>query len=375
MHLAGKMAETLGKRLKASSSELSENLISNKNNLMAAGFLHDIAHGPFSHTVDFVMEEITGKNHQELARSIIEDKIDDSIEDSGDVNKKKVVQIIEGRHHLPFTHQIIDGPLDVDKLDYLLRDAHHVGLKYSFDLDQFLRTYTIVGDHSDIRKCDLGLEDSQEAIATAELFISIWKSMYEIVYYKQNSRIAEKMLEKAILIKRDEEQIRSSFTNVEAFLELEDDKLLAMLEKETGRTGELVKSIRREKLQNMISEQVLDATTFEIDTGFLNALGKKADKVADRLSLLLNEEFGQKDYALIVDIIRSKSPNEINIENLKSKKEEDGHLSNRSPLVNAIKPINRIKVYSDPSFGKKNTDKVQVALKRMIENKSDELIA
>ena len=51
------------------------------------------------------------------------------------VSISSVVDIIQGQHVHPFLHEIVDGPIDVDKLDYLLRDSHHVGLRYHFDLD------------------------------------------------------------------------------------------------------------------------------------------------------------------------------------------------------------------------------------------------
>lgn len=200
MHLAGKVADLLHTKLKRKNEEAADAIEGNRENLMAAGFLHDIGHGPFSHTVDFVLQQMTDKTHEQMTRLIIEKEIPQNIDSGGKVNKKSVLQILSKEHEFPFLCEIIDGPLDVDKLDYLLRDAYHVGYRYSFDLDHFLSNYEVLGDLQNLRNCGLGLGNSQEAVVTAEIFLVIWKSMYDIVYFKRNSRIAEKMLEKIILL-------------------------------------------------------------------------------------------------------------------------------------------------------------------------------
>jgi HD superfamily phosphohydrolase len=76
--LSGRLVDALMQKMHDCGAHVIErNLNDNRNNIMAAGFLHDIAHGPFSHCVDFAMEMITGKKHQELAEDIINNCIVD----------------------------------------------------------------------------------------------------------------------------------------------------------------------------------------------------------------------------------------------------------------------------------------------------------
>ena len=195
MHLAGKIVDILSE-LESNKGlpEIPENLQANKNNIMAAGFLHDIGHGPFSHVVDFVLNKYGDKSHENMAYEIIK-KLPE-LENHG-ITIGKVNDIIINKHDYPFTRQIVNGPIDADKLDYLLRDVYHVGLKYSLDFEHFIRNFRVLGkDRSNLKQCDLGLSCSPEAIVSAEIFVVIWKSMYELVYQIKNSRIAEKMMEK-----------------------------------------------------------------------------------------------------------------------------------------------------------------------------------
>jgi len=173
MHLAGVMARMLSEKMRNKGRQvIADNLLANENNVMAAGFFHDIAHGPFSHAVDFVMKKITGKTHEEMAEDIIKKTLPSEIEDWG-ITKNSVVQLIRAEHKHQFLGHIINRPLDADKLDYLLRDAYHVGLKYSFDLNYFLGSYTVIGEEQDLTRCILGLDPTPQAVVTAELFVVI----------------------------------------------------------------------------------------------------------------------------------------------------------------------------------------------------------
>ena len=243
MFLANKTTELLIEKMNAKRNKSIENCLkARKNELIAAGFLHDIAHGPFSHSVDFAMWQISGKTHEELAKDVILECLPQDLSNLVDI--QQVIKLIQDKHDYPFLSQIINGPIDIDKLDYLLRDAYHVGLKYSFDLDYFLNSYTILGDPENLCKCKLGIENTVQARATAELFLVLWKSMYDLVYHVEGSRIAEKMLEKAILLNKDDPTIKEQFSTAESFVKLTDDELLKSLSSLGGQTSELVGGIK-----------------------------------------------------------------------------------------------------------------------------------
>lgn len=94
-------------------------------------------------------------------------------------------------------------------------------------MDHFLNFYTIIGKPEKLPGCILGLEKNNEAIVTSQIFTLIWSGMYDLVYYSERSRIAEKMLEKATLYAYEKDQsINAYFSSIEEYVKLYDDMLL-----------------------------------------------------------------------------------------------------------------------------------------------------
>jgi len=368
MHLTGKIVDLLIQKMSAKSKQtLVECLKFNRAVLVTAGFLHDIAHGPFSHAVDFAMKKITGKSHQDLAEHIIANTLPKDFENWTD--KSQVIKLIRGKHAYPFLSQIINGPIDMDKLDYLLRDAYHVGLKYSFDLDYFLDSYTILGDESHLNNCKLGLENNPQATVTAELFLVIWKSMYDLVYHAQDSRIAEKMLEKAILLNKDNDKITEMFKDTGSFLELYDDVLLSRLRASGDKSAELINGIMTNRIYTCLLSTELDQEHFQMSPNFLASLGdEKDDETSDFLSEELNRKCGQSEYQYICDIVASKAPSEIPIDMKDEDTDEYVDLRKRSRIIGAIQSLRRLKIYVNPSLSNPPSQEViNSTIKEIIE--------
>src|SRR2546428_761078 len=118
MQLGRELVNMLSDELKkAGQPGKAANLAANLNTLMAAGFLHDIGHGPFSHAIDYPASKLLGSTHVDIGAEIITEEFQ-RLEAHG-VSISSVVDIIQGQHVHPFLHEIVDGPIDVDKLDYL----------------------------------------------------------------------------------------------------------------------------------------------------------------------------------------------------------------------------------------------------------------
>ncbi len=350
MHLAGKMGELLEKKGSGEASSVAQNLKDNRGELMAAGFLHDIGHGPFSHAVDFCLKIISGKRHEDVTGEIIDRDLG-LLENYG-ITSSAVKKIIVGDHPFPFVSDIVNGPLDVDKLDYLMRDAHNVGLRYSLDVDHFANSYTVLGDYTDLGKCQLGLDDSQEAIVTAEIFVLIWKSMYDLVYHIEQSRIAEKMLEKAILKGKDENgEIRDYFTDIAKFIELNDDGLLGLLEKSGPFPKEVVKGIREKKLYSKRLGLMLEQTRVTMSEKFLARLSGDESVLSEELCTRLSSELGVDPYQVIADIVKSRVPESIHLDEM-DKNGEPIELRAKSDIIPHIQQKSQLRVYAHASLAK-----------------------
>ncbi len=354
MHLTGRVVDKLC-QLETSNgrTDTAQTLSDNKNNLMAAGLLHDIGHGPFSHVLDYFLEEYCKIDHEKKGKEFIEEF--SWLEDRG-LNIKKIQQIIEGKHPLRFINDIITGPLDCDKLDYLLRDSYHVGLRYSFDLNYFINNYRILGENiSKLENCEVGLVDSIDSIKTAEIFILIWKNMYDLVYYVKDSRIAEKMLEKAIILKNESDKdFVNCFNESNHYIELDDEKLLNTLEKDENSSSQLVKSIRNNEIYIEVFNKNIKSIESYFDEGnctkFLNELDNNSNKVADKLSNILCDKSNSSKYYIICDFIKSRKPKSIHINGTYTNEEEPIELSTTSDIIRAIKEETTLKIYINNSL-------------------------
>jgi len=351
MHLAGRVVDLLyDYQQKHGNQDVAENLERNKANIMAAGFLHDIGHGPFSHVIDFILKRYSGKSHEDIGGELIT-KLD-VLEKEG-MSIKSIQKIITGEHDYPFISDIINGQLDVDKLDYLLRDAYHVGLKYSLDLNHFIKNYMILGvGKSPLKQCELGLKNSPQAIVTADMFIVIWKSMYDLVYHVENSRIAEKMLEKSLLIRcEDDKSYASRFNDTNKFIEIDDERLLDELRLGSDLSAKLANDIRENQLYGKIFETTLSTQTYKFSDEFATKFQDKPDELSDELSLSLCKIVKLEKYQIICDIIKSRSPKPIHIDQY-NESGEPVDLKSESDIIAAIKPEFKLKIYLDNSLKK-----------------------
>ncbi len=88
---------------------------------LSAALLHDVGHGPFSHTLEDVL--IEDFQHESMSRVLIEYL---NKQFSGRLDL--VLQIFDNTYDRPFFHQLISSQLDMDRLDYLRRDSFHTGV-------------------------------------------------------------------------------------------------------------------------------------------------------------------------------------------------------------------------------------------------------
>lgn len=97
--------------------------------LQIACLLHDLGHGPFSHT----SEEFFVFNHEDYTIKIIEDKdteVNKVLTHYGESIIEEVVSFIKKTHHNPVLNSILSGTIDVDRMDYLMRDSFFAGVSY-----------------------------------------------------------------------------------------------------------------------------------------------------------------------------------------------------------------------------------------------------
>jgi len=173
MHLA----QVLGRRLELSEEE--QRLVT------AAGLLHDVGHGPYSHATEPFLEECLGRGHQEIRELISEGETGEILEGLG-LDTEEVCAVAYGKHRLA---GIIHGDLDVDRMDYLQRDAHYTGVPYgTVDAQRLLHSILMTED---------GIVLSESGINAAESLLIARTLMRPAVYFHHVSRIGESMVRHA----------------------------------------------------------------------------------------------------------------------------------------------------------------------------------
>lgn len=162
---------------------------------LAAALLHDVGHGPFSHLFEEAMPG--GPRHETWTSRILLDP-DTEVHrvlvryDSG--LPERVAELVHGRHELGFLARAVSGTFDVDRCDYLLRDAYFTGVGYgSFDLDWLLRSLRLGVPKEPGQAPPLAI-DGPKGLPAIESFILARLFMFQQVYFHKTCRASEFLL-------------------------------------------------------------------------------------------------------------------------------------------------------------------------------------
>jgi HD superfamily phosphohydrolase len=364
MYLAGKLADLLIQKEETKGrTDLKKNLINNKKCLQAAGFFHDIGHGPFSHVIDFVMKTALKTDHEKMGVKIVKENFKDVLEEES-IPVDSVCKIITAKHKYPFLGDIINNSMDVDKVDYLIRDSYFVGLRYSFDLDHFLNQVTICGAGNTLEEYKLVLENTKEAKSSIQLFLLIWKTMYDLVYHVSASRTAEKMLEKAILeaLKIDK-GLGTKMSNAKEFITIDEYNLLDQVSKAGEFSKKLVEMIKKNNLYSELWSDELKEPNLSLNPRFMESL-RSVDNASEKITQELCKA-RPEPYTLICDIIRTKAPRNILVDKL----DKDGEpIQMESSIIEALKKEElTIKVYIEPILNKKKGKSLAKTIKKDVQ--------
>lgn len=141
--------------------------------------LHDIGHGPFSHTLEHAL--LKNINHEQLGMLFMQhmnSQLNNSLQEA--------IRIIKNEHPKAFLHQLVSSQLDMDRLDYLKRDSYYTGVSEGvIGTERLINMLNVADDH---------LVVEAKGIYSVEKFLVARRIMYWQVYLHKTVLSAEQLL-------------------------------------------------------------------------------------------------------------------------------------------------------------------------------------
>lgn len=170
MHLADEALSTLSRKGISFSAETWESVL-------LAALLHDIGHGPFSHSLEGLL---LPQSHEEIGEELLK-LLEPQVGDLSEVQA-----LWKGTHPMPFLSQLLASQIDVDRLDYLVRDSFFTGVQEGLVGTERL-IYTL-----QVAEGRLVIEEKGQT--SVEKFIVTRRFMYWQVYLHKGVLGAEQLL-------------------------------------------------------------------------------------------------------------------------------------------------------------------------------------
>jgi HD superfamily phosphohydrolase len=250
LHVADRLAQALG--IRPGDDEL--------QNVRLAALVHDIGHGPFSHVSESVLRspsqlgKATETLHETVTREVVQRVLVGRVlaPHQGDAVEALLDPLSYGR---TVEHDIISGPLDADKLDYLLRDSYFCGVRYGvYDLDRLLETVVSVDDR-DAKRSYIGVQE--EDLPAVDQYVLARHNLGQVYFHKVR-RIADAMLTRSLTLAAEEgnERVARTFkptamdeAYLDHYLDADDETMVRwVLEAEGAPSALLMCRLRERRL-------------------------------------------------------------------------------------------------------------------------------
>lgn len=187
MHLMGKAIESL--RSKGVDIDVEE-----EKGVLLAILLHDIGHGPFSHSLEHAL--LDGVDHEKISLKLMQ-KLNQEYNGQLDI----ALAIFKDEYPKHFLHQLVSSQLDMDRLDYLRRDSFYTGVSEgTIGIERIIQMLNV---HEDQLVVD------QKGIYSIEKFIMARRFMYWQVYLHKTSLAADQLM--LSILRRAKNLIQNGF--------------------------------------------------------------------------------------------------------------------------------------------------------------------
>lgn len=229
---------------------------------LCSALLHDIGHGPYSH----LFEEITDIDHEDISRMIISSKnteIGKILFEYSSTLQEEIVKILNGEHENMFLNQLISSQLDVDRIDYLLRDSYHSGSFYGkVDFQWLIKNSRIIEDRLVFQERALNVVETA-LLSRYQLNRSLYKNPKCIAH-------SQKLVNFLKLLKTSKDSLKYDYKNINFILndnnKLNESDLSTFLKLDDFTIIEWIKEAINEQDKNIssLALDVLNKRSYEI---------------------------------------------------------------------------------------------------------------
>src|SRR5262245_62156243 len=180
---------------------------------IAAALLHDLGHWPFCHAIeDMALPGVP--THELFANSfLLEGEIADTLRDDWNVQPRDVTALLSEKPRdtrQRILQSMLSGPIDIDKMDYLVRDSLHAGVPYGRNFDQ----QRLIGSLC-LNQAGDGLAISHKGRTAAEMMVFSRYVMFSEVYWHHAVRSGTAMLQRAFFLLHKELDLDQLFRMTE----------------------------------------------------------------------------------------------------------------------------------------------------------------
>jgi len=281
MYLAGKVTENQNLSQLLSEEEIQI--------VRMAALLHDVGHGPFSHVFEHLLVKFLNKTHEDMTRWIIQkSELRDIISglgyDADAIGKLAVGEL--RRRGKAFLDQIIQSAVDVDKLDFVVRDTYHTGAEYGYvDIFRLIHMLDVLGENLAV---DVG------ALSALESFVLARLESFRSIYFHRVGRAAQIMLATAMEEAKDELGL-VDFDSPEDYLALNDYTVWTML-KECKKSRGIIEKLERRRLLKCAYDR-----TFHVREKMVPSIFS-VDEVREQMRNKIASEAGVEPQAIVIDV-------------------------------------------------------------------------
>jgi len=257
--------------------------------LRIAALLHDVGHGPFSHIFEHLLNKFLNKTHEDLTSWVVQKSELSDILNTLGYDPQMIGKLAVGMLHRSgksFMDQVIRSAVDVDKLDFIVRDTYHTGAAYGYvDIFRLIHMLDVIDENLAV---DLG------ALSALESFILARIESFKSIYFHRVSRAVQIMIAMAMEVAKDELGL-VDLKSVDEYLAFNDYTVWTML-RSCKKSRGIMENLERRRLLKCAYDQTFLVRDKTVSSVF------SVEEIRDQMRDNIASEAGIDPCLVVIDV-------------------------------------------------------------------------